>query len=66
MGIAFEIAFAAALIYLPPLQQLFGTAALGPGTLALIAPFPFAVWGVDELLRLSGARVTGWIERPDS
>ena len=55
-GIAFEIAFAAALIYLPPLQQLFGTAALGPGTLAIIAPFPFAVWGVDELHRLRRRR----------
>jgi calcium-translocating P-type ATPase len=55
-GIAFEVAFAAALIYLPPMQQLFGTAALGPGTLALIAPFPFAVWGVDELLRLKRRR----------
>jgi calcium-translocating P-type ATPase len=51
-GIAFELAFTAALVYLPPLQQLFGTAALGPGTLALIAPFPFAVWAVDELHRL--------------
>jgi magnesium-transporting ATPase (P-type) len=55
-GIAFEIAFAAALIYLPPLQQLFGTAALGPGALALIAPFPLAVWGVDELRRLKRRR----------
>jgi magnesium-transporting ATPase (P-type) len=40
-GIAFELAFTAALVYLPPLQQLFGTAALGPVTLAIIAPFPF-------------------------
>jgi len=51
-GIAFEVAFTAALVYLPPLQQLFGTAALGPETLAVIALFPFAVWGVDELRRL--------------
>ncbi len=50
-GIAFEIAFAAALIYAPPLQALFGTAALDPATLAIIAPFPFAVWGIDELRR---------------
>ncbi|MGZ4618552.1 MAG: cation-translocating P-type ATPase [Frankiaceae bacterium] len=55
-GIVFEVAFAAALIYLPPLQQLFGTAALAPGTLAFIAPFPFAVWGLDELLRLKRRR----------
>jgi magnesium-transporting ATPase (P-type) len=55
-GIAFEVAFTAALVYLPPLQQLFGTAALGPGTLAIIAPFPFIVWGLDELRRLNRRR----------
>jgi magnesium-transporting ATPase (P-type) len=55
-GIAFEVAFTAALVYLPPLQQLFGTAALGPVTLAILAPFPFAVWGVDELRRLRRRR----------
>src|SRR4029079_3730452 len=35
-----EILFAAALIYLPPLQDLFGTAALGPVELAILATFP--------------------------
>jgi magnesium-transporting ATPase (P-type) len=55
-GIAFELAFAAALVYLPPLQQLFGTAALPPSALAVIAPFPFIVWGVDELHRLRRRR----------
>jgi len=50
-GIAFELAFAAALIYLPPLQDLFGTAALDPWHLALLVPFPFLVWGSDELRR---------------
>ena len=55
-GIAFEVVFAAAVIYLPALQQLFQTAALAPGTLAVIAPFPFAVWGVDELRRLKRRR----------
>ena len=55
-GIAFELAFTAAVVYVPPLQQLFGTAALGPGTLAVIAPFPFAVWGLDELRRLRRRR----------
>jgi calcium-translocating P-type ATPase len=47
-GIAFELAFAAALIYLPPLQALFGTAALGVPELALLATFPVIVWGSDE------------------
>ena len=50
-GIAFEVAFAAAIIYLPPLQQLFGTASLGLDVLLLVAPFPFIVWGADELRR---------------
>ena len=57
-GIAFELAFAAALIYLPPMQQLFGTAALGPGALAVLVPFPFIVWGVDELRRFVKRRRT--------
>ncbi len=48
-GIAFELLFAAALIYLPPLQALFGTAALGPVELAILALFPPVVWGSDEL-----------------
>ncbi|HWK29858.1 MAG TPA: cation-transporting P-type ATPase [Solirubrobacter sp.] len=50
-GIAFELVFAAALIYLPPLQEVFGTRALGPPELALLAVFPVLVWGVDELRR---------------
>lgn len=51
LGIGFEVAFAAAVIYLPPLQPIFGTAALSGGQLALLAPFPLIVWGVDELYR---------------
>jgi calcium-translocating P-type ATPase len=50
-GIAFELVLAAAIIYLPPLQSLLGTAALGPDALALTLPFPFIVWGADELRR---------------
>jgi magnesium-transporting ATPase (P-type) len=50
-GIAFEIVFAAAIIYLPPLQGIFHTASLGLGQLALLATFPFIVWGSDELYR---------------
>lgn len=51
-GIAFELAFTAALIYLPPLQTLFSTRPLGPVDLALLATFPVIVWGVDEVWRL--------------
>jgi calcium-translocating P-type ATPase len=50
-GIAFELAFAAAVVYLPPLQQVFGTAPLGPEELAVLAAFPVIVWGSDELRR---------------
>ena len=50
-GIAFELAFAAAVIYLPPLQRIFGTNALGPHELLLLATFPSLVWGSDELRR---------------
>ena len=50
-GIASEIAFPALLIYVPPLQTVFGTAALGPTEIAFLLPFPFIVWGADELRR---------------
>ncbi|HSA48817.1 MAG TPA: cation-transporting P-type ATPase, partial [Yinghuangia sp.] len=50
-GIAFEVAFTAALVYFPPLQHVFGTTALPWDVLAFIAPFPFVVWGADELRR---------------
>ena len=39
-GIAFELAFAAALIYVPPLQAVFGTAALAARRGAVDAPVP--------------------------
>ncbi|MDX3770888.1 MULTISPECIES: cation-transporting P-type ATPase [unclassified Streptomyces] len=50
-GIAFELAFTAVLVYVPLLQGLFGTAALPPDVVALIATFPVLVWGTDELRR---------------
>src|SRR5581483_10889362 len=50
-GIASEIAFAAALVYLRPLQRIFGTATLGWVDVALLLPLPFLVWGADELRR---------------
>jgi hypothetical protein len=48
-GIGFELPFAAALIYLPPLQALFGMASLGPAELAILAVFLVVAWGSDEL-----------------
>jgi magnesium-transporting ATPase (P-type) len=50
-GIAVALAFAAALIYVPVLQAFFGTAALTPAQLAIVAPFPIIVWGADETRR---------------
>ena len=50
-GIAFELALAAILIYVPLFQGLFGTAALPATDLLVVVPFPFVVWGSDELRR---------------
>ncbi len=50
-GIAFELVFAAGLIYLPFLQDLFHTASLGTPELVLLACFAPIVWGSDELRR---------------
>jgi len=50
-AIGVALAFAAAVIYAPPLHGFFGTAALTPGQLLTVAPFPFVVWGADEARR---------------
>jgi calcium-translocating P-type ATPase len=51
VGIAFELVLAVAIIYLPPLQSLLSTEGLSPDALLLALPFPFIVWGADELRR---------------
>jgi hypothetical protein len=51
-AIAVALAFAAALIYTPALNSIFGTAPLTGTQLATVAPFPFIIWGADELRRL--------------
>ncbi|MBH0781071.1 cation-transporting P-type ATPase [Nocardia sp. NEAU-351] len=50
-GCLFEIVFASALVYAPPLQTVFGTAALPAWMVASVLPFPVIVWGVDEWSR---------------
>ncbi|HUK95144.1 MAG TPA: cation-transporting P-type ATPase [Gaiellaceae bacterium] len=50
-GIAFELMFTAALLYVPPFQLVFGTRALAPSSLLILATFPLIVWGADELRR---------------
>ena len=44
-------------MYLPVLHGVFGTEALTPAQLATVAPFPFIVWGADEIRRLILRRV---------
>jgi magnesium-transporting ATPase (P-type) len=58
-GIAFELLFAAAVIYLPPLQTVFGTAALPGWVLALLIPMPLLVWGLDEAYRALRRNLSG-------
>ena len=50
-GIAAELAPAIAIIYIPPLQDLLGTAALPPQPLLVTLPFSLIVWGADEIRR---------------
>ena len=64
-GIGFELALAALLIYVPVCQDLLGTAALPWRYLLLVVPFPFIVWGADELRRwLARRRAPGPASRP--
>jgi magnesium-transporting ATPase (P-type) len=51
-GIAFSLAFAALLVYVPVLHAVFGSAALTPVQLATVAAYPFIVWGADETRRM--------------
>ncbi|UQX10320.1 cation-translocating P-type ATPase [Candidatus Mycobacterium methanotrophicum] len=50
-GIVFELGLAAMIIYVPPVQDVLGTAALTPDMLALTAVYPVIVWGADEFRR---------------
>lgn len=50
-AIGIALLFAATVIYLPPLHGLFGTEALSLSQVATVVPFPFIVWGADEIRR---------------
>lgn len=50
-GIAFEVTLAALIVYVKPLQPIFGTAAPEPWLLLLLIPFPVLVWGSDEIIK---------------
>jgi magnesium-transporting ATPase (P-type) len=41
--------FAALFVYAPPLQSLLGTAALPARDVLFLLPYPFIVWGADEI-----------------
>jgi magnesium-transporting ATPase (P-type) len=55
-GIAFEIAFAAVIVTVPPLQEVFGTSTPPGWALLALVPLPVLVWGADELWRRAGRR----------
>ncbi|HEY4896768.1 MAG TPA: cation-transporting P-type ATPase [Solirubrobacteraceae bacterium] len=50
-AIVAELLLAAVFVYAPPLQSLLGTAALPVHDLVFLLPYPFIVWGADELRR---------------
>jgi magnesium-transporting ATPase (P-type) len=58
-GIAFAVAFAAVIIYVPPVQSIFRTAGLSVRDLVVLACFPVIVWGSDELWRRRQRRRRG-------
>jgi magnesium-transporting ATPase (P-type) len=55
-GIAFEVAFAAAVVTVPVLQDAFGTSTPEPWALLALLPLPLVVWGADEAWRWRGRR----------
>ncbi|MFI6627174.1 cation transporting ATPase C-terminal domain-containing protein, partial [Streptomyces sp. NPDC050528] len=50
-ALGFAMVFALAGVYVPVAHTVLGTEALSVGQWALVAPFPFIVWGADELRR---------------
>jgi calcium-translocating P-type ATPase len=65
-GIAGELILAAIFIYTPPFQALLGTAALPLKYLLITLPFPFIVWGADELRRYIVRRRAARLANPSS
>ena len=49
LGVAAELGLAALFVCAPPLQSLLGTAVPPAQNLLVLLPFPFIVWGADEL-----------------
>ena len=57
-GIVFEVALTGVAIYLPAAQSFLGTRPLSGAELAVLACFPFIVWGADEAYRALRRRRT--------
>ncbi len=55
-GIVFEVCFAAVIVTVPVLREVFGTAVPEWWQLLLLLPLPVVVWGCDELLRRRARR----------
>lgn len=55
-GIVFEVAFAMALVLLPPMQDVFGTSRPAFWQVLALLPMPVVVWGADELWRWNRRR----------
>ncbi|MFF5075284.1 cation transporting ATPase C-terminal domain-containing protein [Micromonospora olivasterospora] len=47
-GIAFELAFAATIVTVPPLQTIFGTTPPDPLMLAILITFPILLWASGD------------------
>jgi calcium-translocating P-type ATPase len=58
-GIAFELAFSAALVAVPALQGTFHTTVPSAVSLLPLLAFPLVVWGVDEAWRAAHRRPGG-------
>jgi magnesium-transporting ATPase (P-type) len=57
IGIISEVAIILALVYLPPLQRVFGTAPLPPAYWLLLLPVPFLFFGLEELRKWVARRL---------
>jgi calcium-translocating P-type ATPase len=53
-----ELVFTAVVVYFPPAQRVFGTAALPGWVVMLLLPFPVIVWSADEALRAAYRKST--------
>ncbi|WP_199239247.1 cation-translocating P-type ATPase C-terminal domain-containing protein [Streptomyces sp. ICBB 8177] len=58
-GIAAELLLAAVFVYVPAMHSVLGTADVPGSDLLWLIPFPFVVWGADELRRWLVRQHTG-------